>query len=74
MCIMKISIAKKSNELNAIFIEKEDVKDSDNVLCKMKGYNRFDQVFVETTLTMRQVYDVMCHCKGKIYECRNIYE
>ena len=70
---MKISIAKKSNELNALFIEKEDIKDWDNVLCKMKGY-RFDQVFVETTLTMRQVYDVMCHCKGKIYECRKIYE
>ena len=70
---MKISIAKKSNELNALFIEKDDVKDWDNVLCKMKGY-RFDQVFAETTLTMRQSYDIMCHCKGKIYECRNIYE
>ena len=68
---MKISIAKKANELNALFIEKDD--DWDNVLCKMKGY-RFDQVFAETTLTMRQVYDIMCHCKGKIYECRNIYE
>ena len=68
---MKISIAKKSNELNALFIEKDD--DWDNVLCKMKDY-RFDQVFAETTLTMRQIYDIMCHCKGKIYECRNIYE
>lgn len=70
---MKISTAKKSNELNALFIEKDDMKDWDNVLCKMKGY-RFDLVFAETTLTMRQVYDIMCHCKGKIYECRNIYE
>jgi hypothetical protein len=70
---MKISIAKKSNELNALFIEKDDMKDWNNVLCKMKGY-RFDQVFAETTLTMRQVYDIMCYCKGKIYECRNIYE
>ena len=70
---MKISIAKKSNELNALFIEKDDIKNWSDVLCKMKGY-RFDQVFVETTLTMQQVYDVMCHCKGKIYECRNIYE
>ena len=68
---MKISIAKKPNELNALFIEKDD--DWSDVLCKMKGY-RFDQVFVETTLTMRQIYDIMCHCKGKIYECRNIYE
>lgn len=70
---MKISIAKKAHELNALFIEKDDMKDWDNVLCKMRGY-RFDQVFVETALTMKQVYDVMCHCKGKIYECRNIYE
>ena len=64
---MKISIAKKAHELNALFIEKDDMKDWDNVLCKMRGY-RFDQVFVESTLTMKQVYDVMCHCKGKIYE------
>ena len=70
---MKISIAKKPNELNALFIEKNDMKDWDNVLCKMRGY-RFDQVFVDSTLTMKQVYDIMCHCKGKIYECRNIYE
>ena len=70
---MKISIAKKAYELNALFIEKDDMKDWDNVLCKMRGY-RFDQVFVESTLTMKQVYDIMCHCKGKIYECRNIYE
>ena len=70
---MKISIAKRQNELNALFIEKDDVKDWSNVLYKMKGY-RFDQVFVETTLTMQQIYDVMCHCKGKIYECRDIHE
>ena len=38
---MKISIAKKPNELNALFIEKDDVKDWSDVLCKMKGY-RFD--------------------------------
>ena len=70
---MKISKANKKDELNALFIEKDDVKDWSNVLCKMKGY-RFDQVFVETTLTMQQIYDVMCHCKGQIYECRNLYE
>ena len=70
---MKISIAKKSNELNALFIEKDDVNDWTNVLCKMKGY-RFDQVFVIPELTMQQIYDVMCHCKGKIYECRDIHE
>ena len=70
---MKISIAKKSNELNALFIEEDDIKDWSNVLCRMKGY-RFDQVFVIPELTMQQVYDVMYHCKGKIYECRNIYE
>lgn len=70
---MKISKANNKNELNALFIEKDDIKDWNNVLCKMKGY-RFSQVFVEPTLTMQQIYDVMCHCKGSIYECRNLYE
>ena len=44
---MKINKANKKDELNALFIEKDDVKDWDIVLCKMRGY-RFDQVFVET--------------------------
>lgn len=70
---MKISIAKKTHELNALFIEEDDIKDWSNVLCRMKGY-RFDQVFVIPELTMQQIYDVMCHYKGKIYECRNLYE
>ena len=70
---MKISIAKKSYELNALFIEEDDIKDWSNVLCRMKGY-RFDQVFVIPKLTMQQIYDVMCYCKGKIYECRDLYE
>ena len=68
---MKISTVNRKDELNALFIEKDD--DWSDVLCRMKGY-RFDQVFVIPELTMQQIYDVMCHCKGKIYECRNIYE
>lgn len=70
---MKISIAKKSNELNALFIEEDDIKDWSNVLCRMKGY-RFDQVFVIPELSTQQLYEVKCHCKGKIYECRDLYE
>lgn len=70
---MKISTVNRRDELNALFIEHEDLDNWNTVVCKMRGH-RFDQVFVEPTLTMQQIYDVMCHCKGKIYECRDLYE
>ena len=70
---MKISIAKKFNELNVLVIESEDLNDWDTVVCKMRGH-RFDHVFIVPELSTQQLYEVKCHCKGKIYECRNLYE
>ena len=72
---MKISIAKRQNELNALFIENKDLQDWNNVILKLRGY-RFDQIFVPSNLSMYEIRDLMCYKseRGTIYECRNLYE
>lgn len=72
---MKISIAKRQDELNALFIEEKDLQDWDNVILKLRG-SRFDQIFVPFNLSICEIRDLLCYKKekGVIYECRNIYE
>ena len=70
---MKISTVNRRDELNALFIEPGDLNNWDTVVCKMRGH-RFDHVFIVPELSAQQLYEVKCHCKGKIYECRNLYE
>lgn len=70
---MKISAVTKRDELNALFIEPGDLNNWDTVVCKMRGH-RFDHVFIVPELSAQQLYEIKCHCKGKIYECRDLYE
>ena len=70
---MKISIANRRDELNALLIEPEDLDNWNTVVCNMCG-NRFDHVFIVPELSEQQLYEVKYHSKGKIYECRSLYE
>lgn len=70
---MKISTVYKRDELNALFIEHEDLNNWNTVVCNLCG-NRFDHVFILPELNAQQLYEIKCHCKGKIYECRDLYE
>ena len=70
---MKISIVNKRDELNALLIEHEDLDNWNTVVCKMRGH-RFGYVFIVPELSEQQLYEVKCHCKGKMYECRDLYE
>ena len=72
---MKISIAKKRNDLQALLVEYEDVNNWSLFLCSIRG-RRFDQIFILPLLTEEQHIDLLCHKteNGQIYECRNIHE
>ena len=70
---MKISTVNRKDKLNALLIEHEDLNNWDTVVCKMRGH-RFEYVFIVPDLSVQQLYEVKCHCKGKIYECRDLYE
>jgi len=72
---MKISIAKKKGDLQALLVEYGDTDNWDLFLCAIRGY-RFDQIFILPLLTEKQHIDLLCHKteNGQVYECRNIYE
>jgi len=70
---MKISTVNRRDELNALLIEHKDLDNWNTVMCKIRGY-RFDNVFIVPKLSEPQLYEIKCHCKGKIYECRDLYE
>ena len=71
---MKISTVNRKDELNALFIEHEDLNNWDTVVCKMRGH-RFDHVFILPLLSIEEHTDLLNHKTedGQVYGCWNLH-